>query len=252
MAALGGCAGVGRGGCGVVDVGCLCHCGVGFWCESCRRVSQSMPSVAGTLVLRCRGCGVALAVPRPSGTCVGLGSRALVFVGHHRGRWESSALAQGYPGRCQVPGLGQAMGSVARRDQVGSASPSPRAWGRRVPASPQGWGRFPAAGAWSHRKHCHQLTARRVPVPPKPPAGGLGAGATHAPGDSGQRMAAGCGVGVFVAARGLCPVGAGVWVAAGAAPGASGCAGWVSGASVTAGVGRMCHREREVLVTARL
>lgn len=112
-------------------------------------------------------------------------------------------------------------------------------------------GRFPA-GAWSHRKHCYQLTGRRVPVPPKPPARGLGAGATHAPGDSGRRVAAGCGVGVFVAARGLSPVGAGVWVAAGAAPGASGCAGWVSGACVTAGVGRTCHREREVPVTARL
>lgn len=123
----------------VVDVGCLCHCGVGFWCESCRRVSQSTPSVAGTLVLRCRGCGVALAVPQPSGTCVGLGSRALVFVGHHRGRWESSVLVQGYLGRCQVPGLGQVLGSVARRDQVGSATPSPRAWGHRVPASPQRW-----------------------------------------------------------------------------------------------------------------
>lgn len=44
-------------------------------------------------------------------------------------------------------------------------------------------------------------------------------------------------VGVFAAAGGPCPVGVGVWVTAGAALGVSGCAGWVSGANVTAGVG---------------
>lgn len=63
-------------------------------------------------------------------------------------------------------------------------------------------------------------------------------------------------VGVFVAARGLCPVGAGVWVTAGAVPGVSGCAGWVSGAGVAAGAGvrvtarRGCLRRGGVRVTA--